>query len=71
MFSTLPHDSRTLLKTPLNVVTKHIASGLYCHFGITEALTHVVETIYHFLLIALSYLSTWMVFQLHEVLRYQ
>ncbi|KAG8239947.1 hypothetical protein J437_LFUL019505 [Ladona fulva] len=43
-FSSLPADSRTLPKTPISTNIKDVGGGgKYCHFGIREKVTHIIN----------------------------
>jgi hypothetical protein len=41
-FESLPCDSRTLLKTPRQTVTKVVSPGKYCHFGLEKSLQTIL-----------------------------
>lgn len=42
-FSYLPLDARTLLKTPRAYDIKNIGSGQYCHLGIKDSITRILN----------------------------
>lgn len=42
-FTKLPKDSRTLLKTPRQTVTKPVFPGLYSHFGLAKGLEKILD----------------------------
>ena len=42
-FSNLPSDARTLLKTPRVYEIKNIGSGQYCHLGVKNSITRILD----------------------------
>ncbi|XP_035712542.1 uncharacterized protein LOC110856045 isoform X2 [Folsomia candida] len=43
-FSSLPNDARTLLKTPRKAKIFNVDPGQYCHFGIKDQLSQLIES---------------------------
>ena len=41
-FAMFPKDSRTLLKTPRETITRSVSPGIYCHFGVKKGLERIL-----------------------------